>query len=217
MTGKKNSTKKSASAPAPRAPLAKGKTVGSTSAAAILGRPLAKGSKSSAIAWTPVSRVKLEWQKYYQNLLDLHERLRNQMTGLAKESQAEMENYSLHMGDSGTDNFDRDFALSLLSSDQDAVYEIEEALKRIEKGTYGVCELTAKPIPRARLDAIPWARFTVESQAQLEKEGALRQRNRLGSLGTVESGSGVEVTTTTSRSKKSQPRKRNKNLCLAKS
>jgi len=104
-----------------------------------------------------------------------------------------MENYSLHMGDSGTDNFDRDFALSLLSSDQDAIYEIEEALKRIEKNTYGVCELTNKPIPRARLDAIPWTRFTVESQAQLEKEGALRSRNRLGSLGSVETGSGVEV------------------------
>ncbi|KAB2674255.1 MAG: transcriptional regulator [Verrucomicrobia bacterium] len=193
MTGKKNSAKKPSAAPANRVPPAKGKTVGSASAAAILGRPLAKLSKGASLAWTPVSRVKLEWQKYYQNLLDLHERLRNQMTGLAKESQAEMENYSLHMGDSGTDNFDRDFALSLLSSDQDAIYEIEEALKRIEKGTYGVCELTAKPIPRARLDAIPWARFTVESQAQLEKEGALRQRNRLGSLGTVESGSGVEV------------------------
>lgn len=185
VTGKK---------PTPKKPAAKSKTVGATSAAAILGRPQAKGGKAlSAAAWTPVSKVKPEWQKYYQNLLELHERLRNQMSGLAKESQAEMENYSLHMGDSGTDNFDRDFALSLLSSDQDAIYEIEEALKRIEKGTYGVCELTNKTIPKARLDAIPWTRFTVEAQAQLEKEGALRSRNRLGSLGTVESGSGVEV------------------------
>jgi DnaK suppressor protein len=182
----------------PKKPLPKGKTVGAASAAAILGRPQSKGVKTGAplaasLAWTPVSKVKPDLQKYYQNLLDLHERLRNQMTGLAKESQAEMENYSLHMGDSGTDNFDRDFALSLLSSDQDAIYEIEEALKRIEKNTYGVCELTNKPIPRARLDAIPWTRFTVESQAQLEKEGALRSRNRLGSLGSVETGSGVEV------------------------
>jgi len=48
----------------------------------------------------------------------------------------------------------RDFALSLLSSDQDAMYEIEEALKRIEKNTYGVCELTGKPIPKTRLEAI---------------------------------------------------------------
>src|SRR5213075_932289 len=71
--------------------------------------------------------------------------------------------------------------LSLLSSDQDAIYEIEEALKRIEKGTYGVCELTGKPIPKARLDAIPWTRFTVEAQAQLERDGALRSR-KLGAL-----------------------------------
>ena len=195
MSAKKQTPKKVATkdkaATSPIKP-AKARTVGAASAAAILGRPQAKHGKSS-IAWTPVSRVKPEWQKYYQNLLDLHERLRNQMSGLAKESQAEMENYSLHMGDSGTDSFDRDFALSLLSSDQDAIYEIEEALKRIERGSYGVCEDTGEKIPKARLDAIPWTRFTVEAQARLEKEGALRSRNRLGSLGTVESGAGVEV------------------------
>lgn len=136
--------------------------------------------------------IKPEWQKYYDNLLDLRERLMSQMSGLAKESAEEMSSYSLHMADSGTDNFDRDFALSLLSSDQDAVYEIEEALKRIEKDTYGVCELTEKAIPKTRLDAIPWTRFTVEAQSQLEREGALRQR-RLGTLGTVDNSGGVEV------------------------
>jgi RNA polymerase-binding transcription factor DksA len=96
------------------------------------------------------------------------------------------------MADSGTDNFDRDFALSLLSSDQDAIYEIEEALKRIEKNTYGICELTQKQIPKLRLAAIPWTRFTVEAQAQLEREGALRQR-RLGQLGTVDNAGGSET------------------------
>mgnify|MGYP003574500563 CR=1 FL=1 len=70
--------------------------------------------------------------------------------------------------------------------------EIEEALRRIQKGTYGVCELTGKMIPRARLDAIPWTRFTVEAQSQLEREGALRQK-RLGSLGTVNSAGAIEV------------------------
>jgi RNA polymerase-binding transcription factor DksA len=103
-----------------------------------------------------------------------------------------MAGYSLHMADSGTDNFDRDFALSLLSSDQDAIYEIEEALKRIEKSTYGVCELTGKAIPRARLEAIPWTRFTVKAQAQLERDGALRQR-RIGQLGSVDSVGAAEV------------------------
>jgi RNA polymerase-binding transcription factor DksA len=155
--------------------------------AAILGRPVLK-AKTSAVP----GKVKAEWQKYCQRLLDLREQLLGQMNGLAKESAQELPGYSLHMADSGTDNFDRDFALSLLSSDQDAVYEIEEALKRIEKKTYGICELTGKTIPKARLEAIPWTRFTVEAQAQLEREGALRSR-RIGQLGTVDSTGATEV------------------------
>jgi RNA polymerase-binding transcription factor DksA len=139
-------------------------------------------------------KIKAEWQVFYDRLLELRDQLLRQMNGLAKESAQEMAGYSLHMADSGTDNFDRDFALSLLSSDQDAIYEIEEALKRIEKNTYGICELTNKPIPRARLEAIPWTRFTVTAQAQLEKDGALRQR-RLGALGSVDSVGVTEVET----------------------
>lgn len=146
-------------------------------------------SKNAEVA---PKKVKPEWQKYYLHLVELRDQLRRQMDGLAQESAQELAGYSLHMADSGTDNFDRDFALSLLSSDQDAVYEIEEALKRIEKKTYGVCELTGKNIPRARLEAIPWTRFTVEAQAQLEKEGALKSR-RLGQLGTIDSAGGPEV------------------------
>jgi DnaK suppressor protein len=164
-----------------------GKTVASATLAAILGKPVVKKAQNGVPA-----NIKADWQKYYRTLLDLRERLLNQMSGLAKESAEEMSSYSLHMADSGTDNFDRDFALSLLSSDQDAVYEIEEALKRIEKNTFGVCELTGKSIPRARLDAIPWTRFTVEAQAQLERDGALRQR-KLGQLGSVDATGGTEV------------------------
>lgn len=169
----------------------------SPNVAAILGlaspapKNKAKG-KPAAPATNGASKVKPEWLKYYNILMELRERLRNQMAGLAKESAEQMAGYSLHMADSGTDNFDRDFALSLLSSDQDAMYEIEEALKRIERKTYGICELTGKAIPKARLDAIPWTRFTVEAQMQLEKEGALRSR-RLGSLGSVDSVGGIEI------------------------
>jgi DnaK suppressor protein len=153
---------------------------GLATAAAILGQPSVKVRKNGE------ARIKAQWAKYYRRLLELREQLTQQMDGLAKESAQEMPGYSLHMADSGTDNFDRDFALSLLSADQDAVYEIEEALKRIEKNTYGVCELTGKAIPQKRLEAIPWTRFTVQAQAQLEREGALRQR-RLGALGTIDS------------------------------
>lgn len=170
----------------------KGKPRAGATTASILGSYSQKPGKVTTAVSNRNIKIKPEWAKYYENLLELRERLLHQMNGLAKESAEEMASYSLHMADSGTDNFDRDFALSLLSSDQDAVYEIEEALKRIEKDTYGVCELTNKPIPRARLDAIPWTRFTVEAQAQLEREGALRQK-RLGALGSVDSAGAIEV------------------------
>ena len=181
MIKKKKTVKKTKAKASPR-----GKSVASATSASILGKGTAKSRSNGQV------KIKAEWNKYYRNLLDLRERLLHQMSGLAKESAQEMSNYSLHMADSGTDNFDRDFALSLLSSDQDAIYEIEEALKRIEKKTFGICELTGKQIPRTRLDAIPWTRFTVEAQGQLERDGALRQR-RLGALGSVDSTGGVEV------------------------
>jgi RNA polymerase-binding transcription factor DksA len=186
VSAKKNSGKKKApkSRARPKATVA--------TAASILGRPIAKPGTARARNGGGTVKIKPEWQKYYATLLDLRERLVAQMNGLAKESAEEMPGYSLHMADSGTDNFDRDFALSLLSSDQDAIYEIEEALKRIEKNTYGICELTGKQIPRARLEAIPWTRFTVEAQAQLERDGALRQR-RLGALGTVDSAGSADI------------------------
>jgi RNA polymerase-binding transcription factor DksA len=169
-------------------PLKASKPQGVATLAAILGQPTDTKARKNG----EPRKVKAEWQKFYDRLLELREQLLRQMDGLAKESAQEMPSYSLHMADSGTDNFDRDFALSLLSSDQDAVYEIEEALKRIERNTYGVCELTGKTIPKARLEAIPWTRFTVEAQAQLEREGALRQR-RLGTLGSIDTASVAEV------------------------
>ncbi|MBM3878636.1 MAG: transcriptional regulator [Verrucomicrobia bacterium] len=168
-------------------PAGKGKSLPAATAASILGTPVVHHRAPDGRA-----NVRPEWLKFYRTLLDLRERLVSQMNGLAKESAEEMDSYSLHMADSGTDNFDRDFALSLLSSDQDAVYEIDEALKRIQRGTYGTCELTGKSIPKARLEAIPWTRFTVEAQAQLEREGALRQR-RLGALGSVDTAGAPEI------------------------
>jgi RNA polymerase-binding transcription factor DksA len=89
----------------------------------------------------------------------------------------------MHQADAGSDAYDRDFALSLLSQEQDALYEIDQALKRIELGTYGVCEMSGKPILHARLEAIPFARFTVECQSQLEKQNkASRVRQSVTSL-----------------------------------
>src|SRR5881398_3450245 len=91
--------------------------------------------------------------------------------------------FGMHQADAGSDAYDRDFALSLLSQEQDALYEIDQALKRIEVGTYGICEMSGKPIPHARLEAIPFARFTVGCQSQLEKQNKMsRVRQSVTSL-----------------------------------
>ncbi len=81
----------------------------------------------------------------------------------------DLSGYSLHMADQGTDNNDREIALNLVSSEQDLLYEIDEAIRRIDAGTYGICELTGEPIERARLKVIPYARLSVVAQSELEK------------------------------------------------
>ena len=111
-----------------------------------------------------------------QKLLELRDAMVDSMAGVAqgtlrsRAEGSEASAFGMHQADAGSDAYDRDFALSLLSQEQDALYEIDQALKRIELGTYGKCEMSGKPIPRARLEAIPFARFTVECQSQLEKQ-----------------------------------------------
>lgn len=82
-------------------------------------------------------------------------------------SSSDLTNYA----EVGTDNFEREVALRVASNESDSLYEIEEALKRVESGTYGICEGSGKPIPRKRLEVFPAARYTIEYQEKLEKEG----------------------------------------------
>jgi DnaK suppressor protein len=128
-------------------------------------------------------------RKQKQKLLELRDTMVDSMAGVAegtlrsRAEGSEASAFGMHQADAGSDAYDRDFALSLLSQEQDALYEIDEALKRIELGTYGKCEMSGKPIPRARLEAIPFARFTVECQSQLEKQNrASRVRQSVTSL-----------------------------------
>ena len=126
----------------------------------------------------PVSKVKLTpfLEKQKERLIHLRDSMMDSMMGVAKDTLrsraegSEASAFGMHQADAGSDAYDRDFALSLLSQEQDALYEIEQALGRIELGTYGNCEMTNKPIAHARLEAIPFARYTVECQSQLEKQ-----------------------------------------------
>ncbi len=115
-------------------------------------------------------------EKQRQRLLDLRDSLVDSMSGMTRDTirnapeGSEASGSGQHQGDAGSDAYDRDFALSVLAKEQDALYEIEQALRRIKGGTYGNCEISEKKIPTARLEAIPFARLTVECQAQWEKE-----------------------------------------------
>jgi len=117
------------------------------------------------------------YKRYVQLLLNIRDRLLDDIEFHAsdnlkrtqKEASSDLSAYSIHMADAGTDNFDREFALGLVSNEQELLNEINAALGRLENGTYGICEISGKPIPKARLDAIPWARYRVECQSELEK------------------------------------------------
>jgi len=129
----------------------------------------------------PPKKLKLsvtDATKYKKLLLELRDHLIDGVNFLAsdnlkrsnRDASGELSGYSLHMADAGTDNFDREFALSLVSNEQEALYEIEEALKRLEGGTYGVCDMCEKLIRKERLEAVPFARMCVQCQAVAEKD-----------------------------------------------
>jgi len=73
------------------------------------------------------------------------------------------------MADIGTDTYDQDFNLGLAEAERRLLREIHEALERIANRTYGICIMTGKPIPKARLNAKPWARYTIEAAREIER------------------------------------------------
>lgn len=120
-------------------------------------------------------------EKQRERLLTLKDTLLDSMNGVAKDSLrsraegSEASAFGMHQADAGSDAYDRDFALSLLSQEQDSLYEIDEALKRLDLGTYGTCEMSGKAIPHPRLEALPFTRYTVECQAELEKRNRFQR------------------------------------------
>jgi RNA polymerase-binding transcription factor DksA len=140
-------------------------------------RPLEENTKPAKPP--KFSSAFLERQKL--KLAELRDHIVDQMQGVTKDSLRERGEgggsaFGMHQADAGSDAYEKDFALSLLSQEQDALYEIESALKRIEAHVYGVCEMSSQPIPVARLEAIPFARFTVECQSRFEQENKGKNR-----------------------------------------
>ncbi len=144
--------------------------------AAVLGRV--------STATPALKRVPAKWRWYHKALLSLQTRLLSDRGDLRRAAAEPLEPHSLNEADSATDEFDHDLALTHLSAELDALIEVNEALKRIQDGNYGVCEDSGGAIPAARLRAIPWARFTREVEEQLEKQGVVR-RMRVRGAATV--------------------------------
>ena len=182
----KKAVVKAAAKPAPKsspAPKAKPPVADKVQKAA---KAPASAKKGSAVAAAP-SRSRQEFvtaprkssvqltpflQKQRQRLLELKDSLLDSMRGVARDnlhSGTDTSAFGMHQADAGSDAYDRDFALSMLSKEQGLLYEIDEALKRIEDGNYGICDNCQKPIKHERLEALPFTRYTVDCQSELEK------------------------------------------------
>jgi RNA polymerase-binding protein DksA len=85
-----------------------------------------------------------------------------------------LSNLPIHMADMGTDNYEQEFTLGLVEKDRQLLREINTALAKIQDGSYGLCEGTGKPISKARLEAQPWAKYSIEHARELEKRGIRR-------------------------------------------
>ncbi|MGK0310345.1 MAG: RNA polymerase-binding transcription factor DksA [Lentimonas sp.] len=146
------------------------RVLGAASLSDILGFNPAKKESPTSLEETSVPP---KWKKYHKLLIELRAHLSDEI--ILHTSDTLQHHSDDHAGDrklendAGTDAFDRDFALSLVSNEQETLNEIEAALLRVKQGTYGVCEVTDKPISKDRLTAVPFTRFSVEGQVEFEK------------------------------------------------
>jgi RNA polymerase-binding transcription factor DksA len=173
---------------------AKPNHVKAASLADILGFNPAKPGQKAA---SPEKPVPEKFKRFHKLLLDLRSHLtagielhsEETLKRSAKDDAGDLSSYGQHMADAGTDTFDRDFALSLVSSEQEALTEIEAAIKRIHDGSYGICEITGKPIAKERLLAVPFTRYSAEAQKQIERNRH-RTRTQAGLFGEMGEDSG---------------------------
>lgn len=87
-----------------------------------------------------------------------------------KEASGDISGYTYHMADVATDNYDREFSLGLASNERKSLYELDDALKRIEEGTFGICDDCKGMITKVRLKAVPSTRLCIKCQQKREKK-----------------------------------------------
>lgn len=154
--------------PAPKAPVQKSTVVKRV--------PIAPAKPPAPVPAAPGTRklTPKEVREFKDILLNLRERVSGEYNVLSRDN-LEANQRDPSLSDQGTDTFDREMELNMMGSEQEVIFEIDAALRRIEKGTYGICELTGNPINLERLQALPYVRYTVRAQSELEK-GRARYR-----------------------------------------
>jgi DnaK suppressor protein len=114
-------------------------------------------------------------EKRKEILLNVNEMEDETLKKSRLDASGDLSSMPIHMADIGTDNYEQEFALGLMDSERKLLREIDDALQRIEERTYGICEGTGKPIPKARLEAQPWARYCIEYARMMEQGRATGQ------------------------------------------
>jgi len=87
-----------------------------------------------------------------------------------KDAAGDISGYTYHMADVATDTYDREFSMGIASDERKVIYELDDALKKIEDGTFGVCEDCRSLITKNRLKAVPQARLCIKCQEKREKK-----------------------------------------------
>ena len=119
---------------------------------------------------------KAESKVYKERLLELRARLRGDVHAMAdaalkktrSEASGDLSYMPIHMADMGTDNFDQEFTLNLMETEEDTLSQVELALERVEDGAYGTCVECEGRIPKTRLNALPYTPYCVKCASKLE-------------------------------------------------
>jgi DnaK suppressor protein len=115
-----------------------------------------------------------ELELYRDQILAKRREIVGDMSSMEREAlrasgSTNLSNLPLHMADMGTDNYEQEFTLGLMEKDRKLLRDLNDSLAKIQNGTYGLCEGTGKPISKARLEASPWARYSIEYARKLER------------------------------------------------
>jgi len=122
-----------------------------------------------------------ELEKYRALLIEKWHEIVGDVTSMEEnlfQGGGELSSMPVHMADVGTDSFEQEFGLDLVAEEKKTLVEIQQALKRIDSGEFGICEGLGIPIEKKRLEAIPWTRYSLEYAQMLEKgQGGFKNRN----------------------------------------